>query len=92
MATDGAMKAAIEICRETYDHFVMGGREPQDDHEIVAEIIDREAVAPLRQALQKFPMPPDVNKSSALERVNYCISVRVWYENVAEAALRGGGD
>jgi hypothetical protein len=37
----------IDICRETYDRFVMGGWEPQDAHEMIREMLQaRAAQAP----------------------------------------------
>jgi hypothetical protein len=39
-------EAAIDIARETYDRFVMGGWEPQDAHAEIAMIIAAHAPEP----------------------------------------------
>jgi hypothetical protein len=36
----------IDICRETYDRFVMGGWEPQDAHEMIREMLQSRVVVP----------------------------------------------
>ena len=41
MTIEEALPAAEEVCRETYDRFMMGGWEPRDAHEEVAAIISR---------------------------------------------------
>jgi hypothetical protein len=39
LPTQAMLLAAEEICRETYDRFVMGGWEPQDTQSEVAQIL-----------------------------------------------------
>lgn len=43
---DWMRKAAIDLCRELYDRFIMGGWEPQDAHDEAAQIIAEHAPEP----------------------------------------------
>lgn len=48
------------------------------------------ALEALTDRLRDIPAPPDVNRSTSQERINYCISMRVWLDGTDAVLAKYG--